>query len=214
MQQVKSRQRLAWCAEGGWKRTDLTGEAALDLVERLELRDRDEDDDRLLAALDVDLAGSRDLEGAELGLKVGNVVLEVEERLGDQGLGGVRRGARRVGSPEDLLVWVVVVNLLNTKGADERETDLGGNGLKVWEGEESTRGQLARSSTAGVTTAQMLQCGLQSTRRQAETRRESRERVASGFDPLSSTREQRVLAPARLAACSACLSTPTRPCTP
>lgn len=120
-------------------------------MERLELRDRDEDDDRLLAALDVDLAGSRDLEGAELGLEVGNVVLEVEERLGDQGLGGVRRGARRVGSPEDLFVWVVVVSLLNTNGADERETDLGGNGLKVWEGEESTRGQLARSSTAGVT---------------------------------------------------------------
>lgn len=84
--------------------TDLTGEAALDLVERLELGNRDEDDDGLLAALDVDLTRGRDLEGAQLGLEVGNVVLEVEERLSDQALGGVRRGARRVGSPEDLCV--------------------------------------------------------------------------------------------------------------
>ena len=130
---------------GDGKETDLTGEAALDLVERLELRDRDEDDDRLLAALDVDLAGSRDLEGAELGLEGGNVV------LGDQGLGGVRRGARRVGSPEDLFVVFVMVSFRDITGADERETDLGGNGLEVWQRDESTRGQLARSSTAGVT---------------------------------------------------------------
>ena len=103
------------------RKTDLTGEAALDLVERLELRDRDKDDDRLLAALDVNLAGSRDLEGAELGLEVGNVVLEVEERLGDQGLGGVRRGARRVGSPEDLFSLTCMVSLLYGADANERD---------------------------------------------------------------------------------------------
>jgi len=77
---------------------------ALDLVEGLDLGDRDEDDDGLLATLDVNLAGRRDLEGTELGLEVRDVVLEVEEGLGDEGLRGVRRGARRVGGPEDLCV--------------------------------------------------------------------------------------------------------------
>ena len=42
-------------------------------MERLELRDRDEDDDRLLAALDVDLAGSRDLEGRSSALRSGTL---------------------------------------------------------------------------------------------------------------------------------------------
>lgn len=93
-------------------------------MERLELRDRDEDDDRLLAALDVNLAGSRDLEGAELGLEVGNVVLEVEERLGDQGLGGVRRGARRVGSPEDLFVVTCLVSFLYRAGRERERLTL------------------------------------------------------------------------------------------
>jgi hypothetical protein len=81
---------------------ELAGEATLDLVERLDLGNGDEDDDGLLAALDVDLAGRRDLERTELGLEVGDVVLEVEESLSDQRLGGIRSGAGRVGGPEDL----------------------------------------------------------------------------------------------------------------
>lgn len=81
---------------------ELAGEASLDLVESLELGDGDEDDDRLLASLDVDLARGRDLERAELGLKVGNAVLEVEDGLSDEELGRVRGGLGRVGRAEDL----------------------------------------------------------------------------------------------------------------
>lgn len=97
---------------------ELAGEAALDLVERLELGHGDEDHDRLLAALDVDLAGSRDLEGAELGLEVGDAVLEVEDRLSDEELGRVGRGLGRVGGAEDL----------------------GGGRLEGWEGRGSAGG--------------------------------------------------------------------------
>lgn len=82
--------------------TYLTGETALDLVESLDLGNGDEDDDSLLASLDVDLASGRDLERAELSLEVGNVVLEVEEGLSDQRLRGVRGSARSVSGPEDL----------------------------------------------------------------------------------------------------------------
>lgn len=66
---------------------ELAGEAGLDLVESLELGDGDEDDNSLLATLDVDLLGGGDLEDAELGLELGNVVLEVKDGLGD-GLDG------------------------------------------------------------------------------------------------------------------------------
>lgn len=83
--------------------TYLTSETTLDLVESLDLGDGDEDNDGLLSSLDVDLAGSGDLERAELSLEIGNVVLEVEEGLGDQRLGGIGSGAGRVGGPEDLL---------------------------------------------------------------------------------------------------------------
>ena len=81
------------------KRLDLP---TLDLVERLDLGDGDEDDDRLLATLDIDLAGSRDLERAELSLEVGHVVLEVEESLGDEELGRVGGGLGSVGRAKDL----------------------------------------------------------------------------------------------------------------
>lgn len=81
---------------------ELTSETTLDLVESLDLGDGDEDNDGLLSSLDVDLAGSGDLERAELSLEIGNVVLEVEEGLGDQRLGGIGSGAGRVGGPEDL----------------------------------------------------------------------------------------------------------------
>lgn len=82
--------------------TNLTSKTTLDLVESLDLGDGDEDNDSLLSSLNVDLAGSGDLERAELSLEIGNVVLEVEEGLGDQRLGGIGSGAGRVGGPEDL----------------------------------------------------------------------------------------------------------------
>lgn len=71
-------------------------------MEGLELRDGDEDDDGLLSALDVDLLGGGDLEDSELGLELGNVVLEVEDGLGDLLLDLVGSGGRGVGSPLDL----------------------------------------------------------------------------------------------------------------
>ena len=71
-------------------------------MEGLELGDGDEDDDGLLSSLDVDLLGGRDLERSELRLELGNVVLEVEDRLGDSLLGLVGRGGGRVGGSLDL----------------------------------------------------------------------------------------------------------------
>jgi hypothetical protein len=71
-------------------------------VEGLELRDGDEDDDSLLSALDVDLLGGGDLEHSKLRLELGNVVLEVEDGLGDLLLDLVRSGGGSVGGPLDL----------------------------------------------------------------------------------------------------------------
>jgi hypothetical protein len=76
----------------------------LHLVERLQLRDRDEDDDRLLAATDIDLASSGDLERTELCLKVADRVFEVQERLRDAELDLVGLGVRRVRRAEDLVL--------------------------------------------------------------------------------------------------------------
>ena len=76
----------------------------LDLVESLELGHGDKDDDGLLAALDLDLLGARDLEGSELSLELGHVGLEVNESLSNNGLdlrGGAGGG---VGRAEDLLL--------------------------------------------------------------------------------------------------------------
>ncbi len=81
---------------------ELAGEATLDLVESLELGDGDEDDDGLLASLDVNLARGRDLERAELSLEVGDAVLEVEDSLSDEELSRVGRSLGRVGGAEDL----------------------------------------------------------------------------------------------------------------
>ena len=97
-------------------KTYLTSETTLDLVESLDLGNRDEDDDSLLATLNVDLAGSRDLERAELSLEIGNVVLEVEESLSDQLLRGVRGSAGSVGGPEDLFVRGLRVSNLHFSG--------------------------------------------------------------------------------------------------
>lgn len=70
----------------------------LDLVESLELGNGDEDNNGLLAALDVDLTSRRDLEGSKLGLELGNVVLEVQESLGNLLLNLGGGSARSVGS--------------------------------------------------------------------------------------------------------------------
>lgn len=67
-------------------------------MESLELGNGDEDNDGLLAALDVDLTSRRDLEGSKLGLELGNVVLEVQESLGNLLLNLGGGSARSVGS--------------------------------------------------------------------------------------------------------------------
>ena len=73
-------------------------------MERLELGDGDKDNDGLLATADIDLAGSRDLEWAELSLELGCAVLEVDDGLRDGGLSLIRRGPGRVGRAEDLVL--------------------------------------------------------------------------------------------------------------
>ena len=76
----------------------------LNLVESLELGDGDEDDDSLLAAADIDLAGSRDLEGAQLTLELGCAVLEVDDSLRDGSLSLIGGRPGRVGRAEDLVL--------------------------------------------------------------------------------------------------------------
>ena len=73
-------------------------------MEGLGLGNGDKDNNGLLAALDVDLAGLGDLELTELGLEVRDVLLEVEESLGNLllDLGGGSLGS--VGSPQDLVL--------------------------------------------------------------------------------------------------------------
>lgn len=66
--------------------------------------DGDEDDDSLLAATDINFTGSRDLEGPELSLEFGDVVLEVDECLGDFSLNGIGGSVRRIGGAENLVV--------------------------------------------------------------------------------------------------------------
>lgn len=74
---------------------------SLHLVESLELGNGDEDDDGLAATLDIDLAGSGELEGTELSLELGDARLEVEEGLPNEELDGVG-GTGGVGRSEDL----------------------------------------------------------------------------------------------------------------
>lgn len=61
----------------------LSGQTLLNLVERLEERDWDKDDDSLLATTDLDFTGSGDLERTQVGLKVGDRCLEVVQGLSD-----------------------------------------------------------------------------------------------------------------------------------
>ena len=97
----------------------------LDLVESLELRHGDKDDNGLLAALDLDLLGARDLEGSELGLELRDVGLKVNESLSDNGL-DLRGGAGgRVGRAEDFLLDGSHVDYMRDgvcQGDEKRET--------------------------------------------------------------------------------------------
>lgn len=61
----------------------LTGQSLLNLVDGLQSRGREEDDNSLLAARDFDFTNRLELEGSELGLEVGGRVLEVNEGLAD-----------------------------------------------------------------------------------------------------------------------------------
>jgi hypothetical protein len=73
-------------------------------VEGLQLGDGDEDNDSLLASADIDLTGSGDLESTELVFEFGDIVLEVDESLGDAGLSLVGGCRGRVGGAENLAV--------------------------------------------------------------------------------------------------------------
>lgn len=73
-------------------------------MESLELGHGDKDDDGLLAALNLDLLGARDLERSELGLELGDVGLEVNESLSDNGLDLVGGAGGGVSRTVDLLL--------------------------------------------------------------------------------------------------------------
>lgn len=77
----------------------------LDLVEGLQLGDGDKDNDGLLATAYVDFTSGRDLEGTELSLELGHVVLKVDDGLRNADLRLVRRGSRCVGRAEDLVLY-------------------------------------------------------------------------------------------------------------
>lgn len=62
---------------------EFTGQALLDLVESLEERNWDKDDDCLLAMANLDLTRRSKLQWSELGLQVCSVALEVVKGLGD-----------------------------------------------------------------------------------------------------------------------------------
>lgn len=66
---------------------ELSGQSLLNLVERFEQRDWDEDDDSLLASTDLDLSCSRDLQRSKVSLQIGDGRLEIVKRLSDGELG-------------------------------------------------------------------------------------------------------------------------------
>lgn len=88
----------------GFSRYWIVHAPLLHLAERLQLGDGDEDDDGLLSTADIDLASRRNLEGPELSLKLGHVVFQVNERLGDAGLYLIGRSGGRVGRAEDFVL--------------------------------------------------------------------------------------------------------------
>lgn len=74
----------------------------LDFPKRLQLRYGYKDHNGLLSSTDIDFTRRGDLEGAELRLELGDVVLEIDERLADVGLDLIRGGGGRVGRAENL----------------------------------------------------------------------------------------------------------------
>ena len=80
------------------------GAPLLDFAERLGLRHRDKDDDSLLPTLHVDLTRRRNLKRAKLRLKLGDVVFEVDQSLGDAGLGFIGVGSGGVGGTQNLVL--------------------------------------------------------------------------------------------------------------
>lgn len=79
----------------------------LNLVESLGLGDGNEDNDSLLAALDIYLLGGGDLKRSKLGLEVGNIGLEVEESLSNLLLDLGRSRPGRVGGAVDVSMWIL-----------------------------------------------------------------------------------------------------------
>ena len=76
----------------------------LNLMEGLELRDGDKDDDGLLATTDIDLPGSGDLQSVEFRLEIGNVVFKVDQSLGNLDFGLIRGRGRCIGSTGDFVL--------------------------------------------------------------------------------------------------------------
>jgi hypothetical protein len=74
----------------------------LNSVESLDLGNRDKDNNSLLSTLGVNLLGGGDLELPQLGLELGDILLEVDEGLSDGLLDLGGSGFRGVGGPLDL----------------------------------------------------------------------------------------------------------------
>ena len=94
-----------WYPNSGWRSAPArTHTPWLDFAERLQLWNWDKDDDSFLATSDVNFAGSRNLQGTELGLELGDVVLQVDKGLGETCFGLIRRCLGSVGGTRDLVV--------------------------------------------------------------------------------------------------------------
>ena len=76
----------------------------LNLVEGLELGDRDKNNNGLLATTDINLPGSRDLQSAELSLEIGDIVFEVNQSLSDLDFGFIWRSGGRIGGTGDFVL--------------------------------------------------------------------------------------------------------------
>jgi len=73
-------------------------------VESLDLGNGDKDDNSLLSTLGVNLLCGRDLELPQLGLELGDILLEVDESLSDGLLDFRGSGSRGVGGPLNLVL--------------------------------------------------------------------------------------------------------------
>lgn len=73
-------------------------------MEGFELGNRDKNNDCLLATADINLPGSRNLQRAEFGLEIRDVVFEIKQCLSDLYFGLIRRSVRCIGSAEDFVL--------------------------------------------------------------------------------------------------------------